>query len=116
MGSFSEAAKLYQGIIQEHECSGDDNCQVPSGFYLMAVRGEDGQLSIWTGGHRADPADMAESMVSSIDAIIAHRSEEPPLESFMTSRDIVHSAADSVTPPPDVAAALNEFVMRDDNE
>lgn len=115
MANFNEAAEQYQDRINEHECSGDDDCPVPSAFYLIAIRNEDGLLEIWTGGHRSEPASMAEATVTAIDAIVANR-ELSPLEAFMTSRDIVHTAADSVDPSPEASQALNEFAMRGDDE
>ena len=124
MTKFREAAELYETRIREHDCSGDDNCHVPTGFYLIAVKNDDGVEEIWTGGHGADPAMMAETVVQAIDAIVASSDakriqpgqEWSPLESFMRSRDIVHTAADSVDPSGDVAHALSQFVMREDDD
>lgn len=124
MTKFRDAVEQYESRIREHDCSGDDDCQVPSGFYLIAVKNDDGVEEIWTGGHGAEPAMMAEAVVQAIDAIVASRDanrlqpgeEFEPLKSFMRSRDIVHTAADSVDPSGDVAHALSKFVERGDDD
>lgn len=107
-----EAVLAYIGRVAAHECTNDEECTSPRGFYLIGFEGEDGNLALYSGGHKASPILMAESVVGIIDTLVAEDDTLDPTQALMKSRDIVHSAANSIQPPPDASAALSDFLKR----
>lgn len=93
-----------------HECPLDDTCEAGEGFWVLGwVEGD--EMILRSGGHKVDIITLAESMVKIIDSLVIQSNPQLPIHlSFAKARDIIHSAADGVAPPPDVSAALAEFL------
>lgn len=110
MDTFEHAVEEYRKRVRQHECTGEgDECPANQGFFIIAFH--DGTtLSIASGGHKVEPVGIVSTVVEVVDEIIAGDPDLTPVQAFMKSRDIFHSAADSVAPPADASAGLYSFI------
>lgn len=112
MSVFKESADAYEAATatDAHECPGDESCQEGEGFWMFGwIEGD--EMILRSGGHNVDIITLVDSMVKVVDSVTIQSNSDLPLHlAFAKARDILHSAADGVTPPPDVSAALARFV------
>lgn len=103
------AVAAYTERVEEHTCTGGSDCEHPEAFYLIGFVNKDGIMEAYSGGHKSNPASAVEALIQVTDRLEIDRGEHPPIYAFAKSRDLFHSAADSVPPPPEVSMAMNQF-------
>lgn len=115
-----EALEQYERSVPEHDCPHDSTCPYGTGFYIIGMHTDDGNLTTISGGHKADPTHLIEGVVKITDELaLKNSSGLPPIIAFARSRDMIHTAADGLEPPADVSAELSEFVdnlTKDDDD
>lgn len=96
--------------IPPHDCTNDDDCPYPAGL-IFSVTKHDGFGSSEISVHKMSPSEVAAALVTTWDhEILESKPDEiPAVIAFASARELLRKAVDTLPPPPDVAAEIDDI-------